>query len=247
SCLGTQWDEPKAVCMTDHSVEGRVIDFQASDPVAGADVEAWTSDDINLAASAAAASDENGEWTLALPACTPLSVASEAPGAVTTFRPHVVLEWEHLGRASLDAPSFSTSTVALIAALLGVEWDESTGMIFGQDYDCEGEPVVNAQVFIHDGTGTVVGEPGAYYFDGNSLPSATEPATSGNGGFLLLDVPAGDYTLEVWGWDGSQHIMLAAAPVTTLAGSVTILKQHVGHEDGLVFPKTCFWACDEID
>lgn len=248
TCLGSTWDAPDSVCITDHAVSGTVVDFQTSDAVPHATWRGWTTDDPTTAADATGTSGSDGAWSAALPSCTPLALATEATGAVPLYQQHVVYAWDRLGLVSDDLWSLDTGTTAIIAAVLGVAWAPATAIVTGQVFDCAGDPVAGAQMFLHDGAGNVPGSPQVFYFNDTSFPDPSQTSTAAGVGFYVwLDVEPGTYTLEAWGYDGTTHVELAAAEVVTFADSASLINLHVGHDDGAVYPESCYWACDEID
>src|SRR5690606_14493197 len=102
-----------------------------------------------------------------------------------------------------------------IPSLIGVEWDESTGIIAGTAYDCDVNPVQNAQIFIHDGSGNIPPTGDVFYFSesgGTSLPTDIEsqPHTNTNGLWVVINIPAGTWTIEQWGWDGAAYVEMGS-------------------------------------
>ena len=59
-----------------------------------------------------------------------------------------------------------------------------------------------------------------------------------------MNVAPGEWTAEMWGWDGGDHVLLGETPVSTFDDGVTIIDLHVGISDGVLYPEECLSSCE---
>ncbi|MFZ5476080.1 MAG: hypothetical protein ACOZNI_04840 [Myxococcota bacterium] len=246
--LGTETPDP--TCVTEAEVSGVVEDFQEGEGVPDITVQVWNDDDISGSASATTQADESGNFSTTIPVCQPFGYGTSTPPeweeTKDTYEVHQIYG-PGVDDVVFNSVSFATSR--LIPGLIGVEWDESTGIIAGAVYDCNEDPVQYAQVFFHDGSGAVPSVGDVFYFSitgDTELPTSRENQayTNTNGLWVAVNVPAGDWQVEAYGWDGSQHVMLGATQLTIKAGSVNISNIYMGISDGLSYPDSCKTPCE---
>jgi hypothetical protein len=127
----------------------------------------------------------------------------------------------------------SSSTRNTILNLLGVMQEPGTATITGQVFDCTGLPVANAQVRLFDeggeidlGTGST--GPRAFYFNGDSFPSAPQRMTNTDGlyGAANVPIPANDTVrVEIWGalTDGGEMELLGCEETVAIADGITVI------------------------
>jgi len=244
--------EPDPSCQVDVSYSGIVKDFQYGDGVAEAAVQLWADDNIQGGTPVATAADSAGNFTITGPACQPFAYGTSTPPewqqTKDTYEVHQVYGYSESGSEDVEFNSVSEATSRLIPGLIGVEWDESTGIIAGTAYDCNENPIQYAQIFLHDANGNIPATGDIFYFSANgdtNLPTdkVSQPNTNTNGLWVAINVPAGTWTVEMWGWDGTQEVMLGATELQILAGSVNISNIYTGDDDGIYYPDSCLQAC----
>jgi hypothetical protein len=246
---GVAWNTQTAGagCTSDIAVSGTVSDFQSDENVEGASVDFWSNDDINTSSSLSMETDSNGDGVATLPACTPIGYMTSTPPeweeTVNTYEVHQVYEWDPSGATSDTWNSVSVATSKLIPSLLGLEWTPGTSLIAGTAYDCGGEPIQHAQVFIHDADGNIPADIAIRYFD-NGLPNSDQPDTNDDGLWSAVNIPPGDWIVEMWVYNGSELEMLGATHLTMVPDSVVISNIYTGIEDGVYLPASCLETCE---
>ncbi|MES2640879.1 MAG: hypothetical protein V4850_15425 [Myxococcota bacterium] len=252
-CIAGKVQTVDPSCIVDLSVTGTIEDFESGDTVPDATVQIWNSDSIGGSADETTVSDGDGNFTLeSTQSCTPLAYGTSTPPeweeTKDTFEVHQVFGYSADGSSDEIFNSVSDSTSKVIPALIGVEWDQTTGIIAGTAYDCDVNPVQFAQVFIHDGNGNIPETGDVFYFSesgGTSLPTSidAQPHTNTNGLWVVVNVPAGTWTAEMWGYDGAEHVLMGATVLEISAGSVNISNIYTGISDGIWYPGSCLAAC----
>lgn len=241
----TQTADPS--CLVEQTLNGEVRDFQEDEPVPGASVEMYFSDDIDAAPDAEIDEvDSEGAFSTTVPVCKAIGYKTATPveweETKDTFEVHQVWGYESDGELSEVLNSVSIATASIIPAVLGVEWDESTGIIAGTAFDSIEEPIQNAQVFIHDGNGNAPPLVNIFYFV-NEFPNANQPYTSEDGLWVAVNVPVGTWTAELWVWDGTQHVEFGQTVLNIKANSVNISNIFTGFGDGIRLPESCLSVC----
>lgn len=239
-------------CVADHTLNGEVHDFETEDPVPEATVKIWTSDDVTAQPDDEQQADGNGQFSTTVPSCTPIGYGTFTPAewkeTVDTYEVHQVFGYE--GDRALDGEwvnSVSRSTANIIPSIIGIAWDESTGIIAGTAFDCDEEPIGYAQVFIHDGEQNPPATGEVFYFTDNNLPTDHQTRTDSNpenGLWVAVNVPVGTWTVDLYGYDGTAHALLGSTQLTIKAGSVNISNIYYGHGDGIAYPDSCLQACE---
>lgn len=256
---GTNWIEQTvgAGCVQDLSVDGTVEDFQTEEPVGTAYLNVWYNDDISSSPDVETQASEEGDVSVTAPSCTPIAYKSFTPadmgqeGARDTYEVHQVYGYQASGSTSETFNSVSIATSTLIPALIGVNWDNAgTAIIAGTAYDCAGSGIMNAQVYIHDAAGnspewTEDNPFGVYYF-ANGLPTDNESQawTNDDGLWASMNVPPGDWIVDMYGWDGTAHVLLGSTSLRANAGAVYISNIYSGIEDGIGYPASCLATCE---
>lgn len=240
-------------CQADITLDGVVEDFQEGDGVPEADVEVWADDDISGGATATTAADDAGNFTITAPSCTPFAYGTSTPPdwfeTKDTYEVHQVYGYESTGTTTAQFNSVSEATSRLIPGLIGVEWEEdTTGIIAGTAYDCAQNPIQNAQIYIHDAEGNGPGAGEVFYFSisgDSSLPTSRDqqPQTNTDGLWVAVNIPAGTWTVEMYGWDGSANVLLGTTVLQILIGSVNISNIYAGDLDGIYYPDSCLTTC----
>ncbi len=253
-CIAGKVQNVDPSCVTEISVNGDVLDFQTDEPVPDATVQVWFGDDLESSADVTTAADGNGEFQIDAPSCTPVAYGTSTPPeweeTKDTFEVHQVFGFSSDGSTDEAFNSVSEATSRLIPSLIGIEWDESTGIIAGTAYDCDVEPLQYVQVFLHDGNNNPPSSGEVFYFSesgGTSLPTdkTSQPHTNTNGLWVAMNVPPGTWTVEAWGYDATAatHVKLGATVLQINAGSVNISNIYTGISDGIWYPGSCLEAC----
>ncbi len=236
-----------AGCTSDVTVSGTVSDFQQDEPVPEASVNIWSNDDINTAADQSFDVDSNGAGTMTVSACTPIGYETYTPveweETVNTYEVHQVYGWDPSGADTDTWNSVSVATSKLIPSLLGLEWSPGTAIIAGTAYDCNEEPIQHAQVFIHDADGNIPADLAVRYF-ANKLPNSDQPDTNDDGLWSAVNVPPGEWIVEMWVNNGTDLEMLGATHLTIMPDSVVISNIYTGIDDGVYLPASCLQACE---
>jgi hypothetical protein len=247
TCIGTDMGTVDPAKQVDVTFNGEVHDFQTENEVAEATVRFWLGDDISGTADAEEVADADGNFSTTVPTCTPIAYGTFTPPeweeTVDTFEVHQV--WGYTETGSNDGEwvnSVSQSTSKIIPSVIGIEWDNTTGIIAGTAFDCTEAEIGNAQIYLHDGSGTAPATGEIFYFDDNNLPTSHDKLTASNpenGLWVAVNVPVGTWHAEMWGWNGTEHVLLGSTVLNILAGSVNISNIYAGHDDGIAYPDSC--------
>lgn len=240
---------PEATCQVTTTVNGIATNFNEDmegPEVYDATISLWSTDDITGSPTDVVVADpDTGEFTADLLSCSPFGYGVTTPYGYTvpTYEIHQVLGY---GETSVEVNSVSDGTSTLIPSLIGVDWDVTTGIIAGAAYDCNEDPIMNAQVFLHDADGNVPATGDVFYFD-SGLPTDRERRNSTNddGLWVAINVPAGTWIVELYGYDGADYVMLGSTSIQISAGSVNISNIYTGVSDGIHYPSNCSDVCGE--
>ena len=161
--LTTQTPDPS--CQASLSLDGTVEDFQSGDAVPEATIQVWADDDIISGTPAVTQANDDGNFSIDAPSCTPFGYGTSTPveweETKDTYEVHQVYAY---GETSATFNSVSEATSRLIPGLIGVQWDTTTGIIADAAYDCDDTEIENAQVFIHDAAGNIPATGDIFYF-----------------------------------------------------------------------------------
>ncbi len=242
---GSDWltqtvDDEKAVTRI---LEGMVEDFEDEIGVNEVSLEIWFSDAFDGTADTATESDSAGDVTVEVPACTALAYKTSTPPneerTVDTYEAHQIYGYvTDVETLTDNFNSVAASTYVLIPSLLGVSMDEDKSVIAGTAYGCDGEPLQNAQVVVVDDSGEFPNTLVVNYFV-ESWPVREQPHTSEDGLWVAMNVPEGDWTVQLWALVGGEEVMLGATQLTTYADSINISNIYTGYGDGVYFPESC--------
>ena len=223
------------------SLEGWVEDFESGDNVPDASIDLYFSDDINGAVDESLTADGEGSFSTSVPVCQPLGYKTYTPAdweeTRDTYEVHQI--WGYEDDLLLTEPinSVSVSTSRIIPAILGVEWTPGTGIVAGTAYDCNEEPITGAEVVVKDSSGKVMDVNIFYFVD--EFPNQSQPETSPDGLWVVVNVPVGTFNVEMYVWDGTQHVLMGMTTLAIKADSVNISNVYTGHDDGLRYPDSC--------
>lgn len=226
-----------------------VLDFQEDTPVTEATVDFWAGDAVTATPDATAVTDLSGQAPLpAITSCTPYTYKTWTdPGreeTVDTFEAHQIDPYPAGASIATTLNSVSDSTYKIIPSLLGVEVQSGLGVIAGTAYDCAGNKIEHAEVLVHDGTGVETGIPDTlvvkYFVD--KFPNRDQPDTSEDGLWTAINVPPGDWTVEMYVWNGTDHVLVGATVLTVKPDSINISNIYTGFGDGVKYPAECLLA-----
>ena len=223
-----------------------VLDFQEDTPVTEATIEFWSADAVAGAPDATGLTDLSGKTSLpAVTACQAYTYKTWTdPGreeTVDTFEAHQIDPFPTAGVIETEFNSVSDSTYKIIPSLLGVEVQPGFGVIAGTAYDSVGAKIQHAEVLVHDGTGVATGIPESlvvkYFVD--DFPNRDQPDTSEDGLWTAINVPPGDWTVEMYVWNGTEHVLVGATVLTVKPDSINISNIYTGFGDGVKYPAAC--------
>ena len=184
-------------------IRGTAYTFNTPDPIAGATIKAEELPDVSAVTGA------DGSYDLEVPAGSTVTLYIEAAGHHTIHVQTFTLDAEHDG-TELDGVNFQTPNDAiyealksLIAGYTGKDPFEGgcvivttvgdarmVGMSFDEFINFHPHGVAGATAVIEPALATAI------YFNDSVIPDQTQTTTSGDGGVLWPNVPAGTYTLS---------------------------------------------------
>ncbi len=225
---------------------GTVEDFQEGTAVADATVEMWFNDSVSGAPDAIGASDSDGAVALSdVPVCAPLtyrtSTDPDLDETKNTIEAHQVYDYTD-GTIDDTLNSVSTTTYRLIPGLLGVDPDPARGIIAGTAYDVNEDKIEGAQVIVQDADGNIPDGLVVHYFI-DDFPNRDQPTTSADGLWVAINVPVGDWNVDMYVSDGAGgHLLMGRTTLTVEADSINIANIYTGYGDGVKYPDGCLKA-----
>ena len=253
---GADWldQSPEASCAVEHSFEGTVEDFETGKGVADASLELYFGDRyVDGGADYETVSNSDGDVTGTLMSCTPTTyrVYTDPDLAETkiTIQSHEVWGYEEDLAHGADFNSVSSTTYNIIPGLLGITVQPGQGIVAGTAYGCggDGDPIEGAQVIVRDAeTGDYLEDYVVKYFV-DEFPNREQPNTSEDGLWVAVNVPPGRVTVEMWTWDGSDHVLQGETSMDIVPDSINIANIFTGSggdNGGVVYPESCLSACE---
>ena len=241
---------PDSNCETEVDFDGEVIDFESDKPVPDATLEFFYSDTmVEGTEDFTTTSDASGIVSGSLRTCTPFTyrVYTDPDLADTkvTIQAHEVRSHATEAVDGVEFNSVSTTTYSIIPSLLGISVDPAAGIIAGTAYGCggDGDPVEFAQVIVRPAEG------GDYYpsqevrYFREEFPNRDQEWTSEDGLWVAVNIPPGRVTVEMWTWDGSEHVLAGTVDLDVVADSINIANVFTGYEGGVVYPESCL-SCE---
>ena len=200
-------------------------------------------------------SEENlGQLEIEAPSCQPLSYLALRNPALDDAKPTYKAHQVYPPEDGFDAEftTVSIATYLLIPSVLGISPDVDKSIISGTAFDCTRQPetlsdiddgkVANAWVRVRDTDGNVPDGVDVHYFiDGSDGPFPDRDlfATSENGLWTAINVPVGEYVVEMWGEVDGESVILGSTQLTSVADSINIANIYAGYE-GVKYPGSCF-------
>lgn len=233
SCLDSPRDDgPSTVATT---ISGTVLDFQRRDPVGQAMVEVWPTQDMSAAAAGSTTTDQDGNYSLSLPAgAFRPSFRVAADGLTDDYRLNTALPNEPTNVVNLEA--WSALTVDAFSAFIGIARTPGLGMTTWTMRDCDGNLVAHAIATVSttpaaDGCPTHAAGAATYYFSAGSRPLPVRHSqlleTNSDGMFMVIDIPAMQTAyVQVWGFTADQTPstdqprLLAELPIEIVADAM---------------------------
>jgi hypothetical protein len=244
---GTTWLESVAdpSCEATVPLTGAVENFEDGESVANATVELFYSDDVSTTADGAYVSDDNGALSGEIAVCQPIAYRVTTDAALAETKPTMELHTVFDAAKAVDTQfnSVSDVTYRLIPSLLGVSVDSDKGVLAGTAFDCNGDPVANAQVIVKDADGNIPESLIVKYFVAE-FPNRDQQYTSDDGLWVAINVPVGTWSVEMYVSDGQGgHTLTGSTQLTVFADSINISNIYTGHPDGILVPESCQTTC----
>ena len=222
-----------------------VLDFQEDDPVPEATVKVWYADDVTTTADVEGETDQNGVVTLDVKTCTPSSYVTYTDPALEatkeTFEAHQIFPYASGGTVEAELNSVSDTTYKIIPSLLGISPDADKGIIAGTAFDCNEDPIENAQVVVKDAAGNIPQSLIIKYFV-DDFPNRDQPDTSADGLWVAINVPPGEWTVEMWTVRGGALVLSGSTVVQSYENSINISNIYSGYDKGVKYPAECLVA-----
>ena len=230
--------DPKLVTLAD--LTGSVEDLESGDSVAEATVEIWHDGEPTSSPDVRLTGDTSGQVIVPVMRCQPhdLRVSTDEDLAETKETTASQQIHEPTTRAATFA-SVSSSTAALIPALLGVSVDSANGMVMGAALDAQGAPMSGAQVVVRDETGAIPESAQAWYTV-SEFPDRDQAETSEDGLWLLTNVPQGWWSVDVYTYsvDTGGHLRMGTALIYVDSDGFSLVDLSVGFDGGR-YPAGC--------
>jgi hypothetical protein len=229
--------------ITEISVSGAVIDFETDDPVPDASIEIYYSNTVYGAPDQSYTSDGAGNFTGTVPTCTPYAYrVSTDPDLGATKVTIKVSQVDGAAATGSEYNSVSIDTYNVIPALLGISPDVDKGIVAGTAYDCAGEPLEFAQIIVTDADGNIPESEVVRYFV-DSFPSRLQEWTSEDGLFVVVNIPEGEWIVNMYVSDGAGgHLLMGQSPVKVFPDSINISSTYTSFGDGVRYPANCLTA-----
>ena len=108
------------------------------------------------------------------------------------------------------------------------------------DSPSNGDAFEGAQVVVRGTNGSIPESEVVRYFVEN-FPNRQQMWTSEDGLWVAINIPVGDWIIEMWVYDeaSSGHLLQGTTPVKVFANSINIANVVSGHDDGLLYPDNC--------
>ena len=220
---------------------GAVEDFETEDPVEDPTVELFYGNAITGTADQTMEGDSDGQVSGEWPLCQPIAYRVTTDPDLDDTK--VTLQFSEIAGFGKDASitfnSVSSATYQIIPSLLGVSPDPAKGVIAGTAYDIGGDAFSGAQVIVRDADGNIPEGIVAKYFR-DDFPNRDQEWTSEDGLWVIINVPVGDWDVEMYTADGGGgHVLMGTTQVAVVADSINISSVYAGYGDGVVYPSSC--------
>jgi hypothetical protein len=217
-----------------------VNDFQSDEPVPDATTTVWFADDVTGTPDAVGVTDVGGIVSLDLKRCVGLSYKTgtdpDLEQTKDTYEAHQMIPADLSGNQ--DFNSVSDTTYKIIPSLLGISPDLDKGIIAGTAFDCNEDPIENAQVIVVDDDGNIPQKLIVKYFV-DSFPNRDQPDTSPDGLWVAINVPEGTWNVQMWTVRDGTLVLSGQTRVQSYADSINIGNAYSGFGDGVKYPDSC--------
>ncbi|MCB9779965.1 MAG: hypothetical protein H6742_15480 [Alphaproteobacteria bacterium] len=236
-------ESPDPSAQRDTDLLGDIYDFETGDPVDTATLDLWFSNDPTAGApDYSVIGDGDGVVTSTYKTCTPIAYRvrtdPDLEATVDTYEINQISSFTE-GTVQEEFNSVSTATYAIIPSLLGVSPDADKGVIAGTAYDCGGDPIEGAQVVVRDSSGNIPESLVVKYFV-DEFPNRNQEYTSPDGLWVAINVPEGDWNIELYVADGAGgHRMVGSSQAPVFPESILISNIYTGYSNGQKFPANC--------
>lgn len=174
---------PDPSCVADVPFTAEIEDFETGDNVDDCSLELFF-DDLYVEGGAdfSATSDANGDVSGTLRTCTPTTIRTTKDPALELTQVTIEAHQTYGFGASVDTTfnSVSSTTYDVIPSLLGVSVKAGFGIVAGTAYDCNEDPVQNAQVVVKGADGSYPVDQRIHYFV-DEFPNRNQQWTSEDG------------------------------------------------------------------
>ena len=226
------------------ALSAAVLDFQEDTPVADATVEFYLSDEVTAVPDVSGVTDTSGNVSLSLPYCQPLTYKTATDPALgdtkNTFEAHQV--YGAASSASDTLNSVSTTTYQLIPSLLGVSVETDKGTVAGTAYDINDRAIEGAQVVVKSMADDSIPDNVVVKYFVNSFPNRDQPETSADGLWVAINIPPGDWKVEMYVADGAGgHLFMGQTVLKVFGDSINVSNIYTGY-DSVKYPESCLAA-----
>jgi hypothetical protein len=223
------------------TLNGTVQDFQDEFVVPDATVEVWYADEVSAVPDVTEVSDGSGLISASMPKCQPITYKTSTDASlgdtVNTFEAHQVYGFGDSQSDTLN--SVSTTTYTLIPSLLGVSVDPERGTAAGTAYDVNDDPIEGAQVVVRSLVDDTIPAGVTVKYFVNSFPNREQPETSPDGLWVAINIPAGDWKVEMYVSDGAGgHFLMGQTVLKVYGDSINIANIYTGY-DSVKLPSDC--------
>jgi hypothetical protein len=118
--------------------------------------------------------------------------------------------------------------------------DPTKGVVAGRAYDIGENYIEGAQVVVRNVTTGVIPEGVVVNYFVDNFPTRNQKWTSADGLWVAINLPVGDWSIEMYIADGEGgHKLMGATIVPVYADTINISSIHTGHGDGIKYPANC--------
>lgn len=226
------------------ALNGDILDFETGDPVADATLELWFENDPTVGApDYSVVGDGDGYVVSTFYTCKPVAYkVSTDPALDATVDTYELNQIEPFTKGTIvtEFNSVSSTTYAIIPSLLGVSPDGDKGTIAGTAYDCGGQPIEGAQVVVRDAETGAIPESLVVKYFVDEFPNRNQPYTSADGLWVAINVPEGNWVVELYVADpAGGHTLIGKSPAYIFPESILISNIYTGFESGQRYPDIC--------
>lgn len=211
------------------TINGTLADFQTDDPISGGTVAAFYDLNFDATPKATGTSAADGAFTMTLPAPVPdrVNFKNSASEAFDTYALNIGVDISG-APVTMTRNTVSQATAQVLPGLIGIRRTDGLGILAGEAIDCAGAELENAIATVSTTsgtytavTGTGCANPGCaqvYYFK-SGLPTGRnlQSDTNTDGLFAIMELPPGNYYLQVWGFVDAADVSQGMAGLKLLS------------------------------